>query len=523
MRILSSQSEKCGTYSDTHFSCVPTDSFVYKLKKPVDLGFLDYSSLQKRKILCDREVDLNRRLSDDIYLGVVGFVRTQGGIFDFVDDLASEDIVEYAVKMRRMPDEFFLHRIVVENKLTREHLDRIAETLADFYLSQESNPDLNKWGEIDAIKVNTEENFNQTKQFIGKTIDRGSFQAIRHFANQYFQRQKPLFQKRVESGRIVEGHGDLHLEHIHITPEKVQIYDCIEFNERFRYGDLAVDLAYLAMDLDFNNCWQLERYFMEQMAKRLNDEGLLQIIDFYKCYRAYVKGKVKSFQSAEDEVPTESRKKSSDLAKRYFKLSLCYALLGSKPLAIIFMGRIGTGKSTLADFLSGQLKIDCFSSDKIRKSLAGLPIGQRTPRPRRETLYNTETTDKTYMELMSSALDTIKTGKSVILDATFSDSAIRYKLIDFLEKNAAHYLFIEALASDQTIIDRLSARKDEEDVISDARLEDFDTLAQSYQSPTEIDEQNLITVSTDQSRENTMDELYKKLIDHHLESQLLNK
>lgn len=507
----------------THISHVfLTDSFVYKLKKPVDLGFLDYSTLQKRKKLCHREVELNRRLSDDIYLGVIGFVQKKSDKFILVDDLTSDGIVEYAVKMKRLPDAYFLHRIVENKELTRDHLDRIADTLATFYLDQKNSPQLSKWGEIDAIKVNTDENFHQTEQFIGSTINRSCFEAIRYFTNRYFQDQEQLFQKRIETGRIVDGHGDLHLEHIHITPKKVQVYDCIEFNERFRYGDLAADLAFLAMDLDFNNCWEFERYFVDQMTKRLEDGGLHQIIDFYKCYRAYVKGKVKSLQSAGDEVPAESRERSSNLAKQYFKLSLRYALMGSKPRVIIFMGRIGTGKSTLADYLSKQLDMDCYSSDKIRKSLAGLPVGRRSPKSKRKELYTSETTSKTYRELMERAIDTIRTGKSVIVDATFSSEWRRQIIRENLEEASIPCLFVEVQASDKTIIERLQAREGEKEIISDARLEDFDKLTESYQSPAEIDDPQLVTVNTDQSRADSEDELYKKLVDIHLKSHLLD-
>lgn len=503
----------------THISHVfIAGPFVYKLKKPVDFGFLDYSTLQKRKKYCHREVELNRRLSDDIYIGVVGISR-KGSHYSFDEsETDSDETIEYVVKMRKMQGDYFLNRIIEEGKLTNKHLDRVADFLTPFYLNQNQDRDLSKWGKIETIKFNTDENFSQTEQFIGHSIHRNAFEAVRYFTDCYFQKNKQLFQSRIKNRRIVDGHGDLHLEHIHITPEKVQIYDCIEFNERFRYGDLAADLAFLAMDLDFNHCMRQERYFVEMMSEKLKDKELPQIIDFYKCYRAYVKGKVKSLQSVEEEVPKQNRKLLKEKAVRYFNLSLRYALIGSKPIVIVFMGRIATGKSTLAEALSKQLKIDLFSSDRVRKSLAGLPLTERTPASKRSSLYSSGMSEKTYETLISKAKDSIDNGESVIVDATFNKQEFRQLLQDCFKGKAISLLFVEVQASDEAIYERLKARNTAENVISDARLEDFEKLAASYTSPSEMNFHPYITAHTDQPLENSLEQLYKKMIDNHLET-----
>ena len=501
----------------THISHVfLAGSFVYKIKKPLELGFLDYSTLQKRKTYCYREVELNQRLSDDIYLGVIGFIK-KNEHYQFVEgDLDSKEITEYAVKMRRLSEEFFLHHYIQEESLTCDHLDRVADKLASFYRNQNRLKELSKWGETDTIKVNTDENFDQTTSFIGNTISSGTFEAIRYFTNHYLKEREELFRNRMETGRIVDGHGDLHLEHIHITPEKVQIYDCIEFNERFRYGDLAADLAFLAMDLDFHNCWQSERYFVDQMARKLKDDRLPGIIDFYKCYRAYVKGKVKSFQSAEDDVPDKDRQRAERKAEQYFNLSLRYALLGSDPKVIIFMGRTGTGKSTLASHLAKKLNIDSISSDYVRKSLAGLPPEERTSPSYRPTLYSSEMTTKTYGRMLNTAIQEIAKGRPVILDATFSDKEQRQKLSRALENESIPTLFIEAQASDKTILARLEKREQKKNVISDARREDFELLDSGYSSPDEINESQILHVHTDTNLDETIREVYRKIIEHHI-------
>lgn len=500
----------------THISHVfIAPPFVYKLKKPVDFGFLDYSTLEKRHKLCEREVTLNRRLCEGIYIGVVPIVR-QGDQLVLEPEDDSGEAVEYAVKMRKLPEEYFLHHYIEEDKLKKEHLDRVADTLADFYNDQYPDEKVLKWGEIENIRVNTDENFSQTEEFIDQTIDVSAFKAIRRFTNKYFEEHRELFEKRVEEKRIIDGHGDLHLDHIHITPQKVRIYDCIEFNERFRYGDLAVDLAYLAMDLDFAGRWQEERYFIDQMAEKMDDPDLHRIIDFYKCYRAYVKGKVKSLQSTEEEISKEERQKAAGLAERYFDLALRYALLGSHPTALLFMGRVGTGKSTLSEHFADKLNIERYSSDIIRKTIAGLSLHERTPKSQRDELYSSEMSRKTYGKLQEEAESNLEQGKSVVLDATFSNKGDRVKLAERLADIGCNYIFVEADASDETITKRLKERDGKAEVVSDARFEDFEKLSNAYSPPDEIDTDHLIRMNTERPLNETLESLYLSFVEMNL-------
>lgn len=503
------------SHIQTHISHVfIAGLYVYKIKKPVNFDFLDYSTIEKRKYFCEREIDLNRRLCEDVYLEVVPIsLGKKGFVFGDKDEY---QVKEYAVKMKKLSEEHFLHTHIHDDSLDRQHLDRVAKKLSDFYRKQEPDEHILEFGQIKNIRYNTDENFHQTEQFIGQTIEKSAYNAINKFTDLYFQQQESLFQQRIDERRIVDGHGDLHLEHIHITPEKVRIYDCIEFNERFRYGDLASDLAYLAMDLDFNGCRKEERYFIEQMAERLNDSDLLRLIDFYKCYRAYVKGKVKSLQSSEEEVKGEDRRKSAETAVQYFNLSLRYALLGSKPVVLICMGQVGTGKSTLSKHLEKKLNIRRFSSDRLRKKAAGLPLFKRSPASQREELYSPEMSDKIYNELREKAEDQIRIGGSAILDATYNSHIRRKNLLKMLDDHNINYFFIEAHASDGVIRERLRNRDNESRIASDARVEDFKKLSRGYNPPREIDPHHLIRVDTTQTIPNTMEELYVKLIEKKL-------
>jgi len=499
----------------THISHVfIAPPFVYKIKKPVDFGFLDYSTLDKRKHFCEREVELNRRLCSDIYLGVIPIFR-DGNSFTFSSD-SSGEIVEYAVKMKKLDQKYFLYSYIENDTLTDQHMDRVAEKLADFYQEQEPDDDVLKYGEIEQIRFNTDENFQQTKSFIGKTIENEEYQAIKYFTDRYFETHQSLFHRRISQKRIVDGHGDLHLEHIHIRPDSICIYDCIEFNERFRCGDLAADLAYLAMDLDFQDRRNESRYFVDQMAQKLDDPDLSKIIDFYKCYRGYVKGKVKSLQSTGEENSPNRKAKLQQTATDYFHLSLRYALLGSQPIVLIFMGRIGTGKSTLAEHLAATLNIDYISSDRIRKNLAGLPLYERPTSSKREKLYSAEMSEKTYQYLFENVKTHFGKGKSVILDATFSMRSNRQRLAELLDSTQVDYMFIEAQASDKTIISRLKAREKEKTTVSDARLEDFEKLTAKYEDPVDLSGSRLIRINTDTQLTETLENLYKQLVDREL-------
>lgn len=499
----------------THISHVyMAPPYVYKIKKPVDFGFLDYSSLDKRKHFCEREIELNRRLCSDIYLGVIP-ISKDGNTFTFSSENPDE-VVEYAVKMKMLDGQYFLYSYIENNTLKDDYLDRVAKKLADFYLQQEPKDDVLQYGEIEQIRFNTDENFRQTESFIGNTIAKEEHEAIKHFTDQYFERNQSLFNRRISQKRIVDGHGDLHLDHIHISPESICIYDCIEFNERFRCGDLAADLAYLAMDLDFHDRRKESRYFVEQMAQKLKDPDLPKITDFYKCYRGYVKGKVKSLQNAGEENSSTNRKQLQQTATDYFHLSLRYALLGSKPTLLIFMGRTGTGKSTLAEHFSKTLHIPRFSSDRVRKNMAGLQLYERPSAAEREMLYSAEMSEKTYRNLFEKIMKVLASGKSAILDATFSKKSNRQKLIELLASVDANYIFIEAQASDETIISRLKAREKDKDTISDARLEDFRKLSAGYESPNELTASEILEVTTQNSLHETCEILYKKLADFHL-------
>ena len=481
--------------------------YAYKIKKPVNFGFLDFSTLEKRRYFSEREVLLNRRLCPEVHLGVIP-------ISLHADTLAfghGDEIVEYAIKMRRLEDRYFMLRLLENGQVGTQELDRLVSTLKAFYEAQNPTEEVIAWGRIEKLKISTDENFQQTEHFIGFTISRSAFETIRFYTDNFYLRHRDLFESRVRGQRIRDCHGDLHLEHIHITPTTLSIYDCIEFNDRFRYIDVANDVAFLAMDLDFHGHADLSRQFTARITDALNDRGMLRLMDFYKCYRAYVRGKVQSFHQSVPGLPERERRESRALAERYFRLALQYAVCGSEPMVAIVMGRAASGKSTLAKSLGRELDWEVFSSDYLRKNLAGVPLYKRCGPAVRRRLYSKAMTRKTYDTLLQSAINRSKERRNLIIDATFSSRQHRDELGQKLGALGVAYCFIETQVSEETRKKRLIEREGTANEASDARLEDFEMLTQSYEVPAEIGKRHLIAVHTERPLETTVVETLKAL------------
>jgi uncharacterized protein len=478
--------------------------YVFKVKKPVNLGFLDFSTLEKRRYFSEREISLNRRLSPDVHLGVVPIYLREGAL----TLEAGSVVVEYAVKMRKLEDRYFLSRLLKRNKVGTGELDRIVSTLKAFYESQKPADDIVKWGRIDKLRISTRENFRQAKIFVGTTISMPAFETIRLYTNNFYRCNARLVESRVRERRIGDCHGDLHLDHIHLTPTKLSIYDCIEFNDRFRYIDHANDIAFLAMDFDYQGRRDLSQYFTKRMADALCDQGILELMDFYKCYRAFVRGKVESLQGAATRVKRDWTSICAR-ARRYFRLALQYAVCGSEPTVVIIMGRAGSGKSTLANSLGRELGWEVFSSDRIRKELAGAPLYKRGGAVARRRLYTEAMARRTYEALVRNATKRALEGRSSILDATFSRRRYRKMVKYLLERKGLSYCFVEAQAPDAAVKQRLARRKSRQ--ISDARLEDFEALTRLYERPVELATRELVTVSTAKALEVTTTDTLKEL------------
>ncbi len=395
--------------------------------------------------------------------------------------------------MKELPDGWFLSELLEKNLVGEKEINRMISTLHRFYQSETPTPEIEQWGTPEKLKISTDENFAQVEPCVGKTISQAAFETIRHFTNRFYIVNENLFCERIQQHRILDCHGDLHLDHIHLTPDATTIFDCIEFNDRFRFIDIANDLAFLAMDFDFKGRSDLGNLFLRNAARELGDAGLLKVANFYRCYRAFVRGKVERIQAREKE--TTNPKEHYEQAARYFRLALRYAIAGSEPLILVVMGGVGTGKSTIAKRLASEVDWPVFSSDEIRKRLAGVPLTQRTPPELRAKIYSAQMTQQTYRKLLVDGLATLKENRGAILDATFSTRALRKLLRHECEKANVPFQFVELEVDVNEIKKRLKLRDEKTGETSDARLEDFEKLNAAYEPTSEL-APGLIRVST---------------------------
>jgi len=304
----------------THISFVfLTRKLAYKVKKAVNFGFLDFSTLDKRRFFCEKELELNRRLCPDMYLEVVPINQSKG-----IRIKGEGETVEYAIKMKRMPQDRIMTKLLDEGKVDEKLVDKIAEIIADFHAKAETNRKISEFGDLSTVRVNWRENFEQTAEFVGKTVSSEDFQLIRQCTESFMDANRLLFEKRIVDGKIRDCHGDIHSGNIFVM-DKIYIFDAVEFNERFRYSDVAADVAFLAMDLDFRRRPDLSEYFIKRYLDYSGDVELTKLLPFYKCYRAYVRGKVVSFRLNDPNMRVEEKRMATKEAEAYFKLASAYA------------------------------------------------------------------------------------------------------------------------------------------------------------------------------------------------------
>jgi len=305
----------------THISfVVVAGDYVYKWKKPVDFGFLNFSTLEKRKYYCERELNLNRRLCPDLYLDVVT-VNLVDGRYRLG---GSGQVIEYGIKMARMPQDRMMTRIIESGRLTKAHLDAIIDVLIPFYQTAEGGSGIEEFGRAESVAKNVLENFDQTEAFIGKGgLSTENFEKIKGYSLKVLA-DTDRFDRRVAAGRVRDCHGDLHSANICLA-DKVFIFDCIEFNERFRYSDVAADIGFLAMDLDFHGLPELSSYFIGRFIAKSGDDQFMEVLNFYKCYRAYVRGKIGLLTANDPSVVSEPAQTYLEQARKYFQLAERYS------------------------------------------------------------------------------------------------------------------------------------------------------------------------------------------------------
>ncbi|HSP19969.1 MAG TPA: AAA family ATPase [Myxococcaceae bacterium] len=455
------------TVVQTHVSIVfLAGPFAYKVKKPVHFDFLDAHLLERRAEMCAQEVTLNRRLSPELYLGVVAITRRDGALLVG----GNGEPVEYAVQMRRLPADRMMDRMLEAGALTRQMAEQVADVLASFHARAGGATDVAAFGTPAAVQALWDEHFAQVTPFIGNTLSPLEDGFLRAVVAGWSVRKRRLLSERVATGRIRDGHGDLRTSSVCFT-EPLTIFDCLDFSARLRCSDVASEVAFLAMDLRMRLRPDLAGAFVDRYIERSGDTGLRQLLPFYVCYRACVRGKVESLRAGEPEISPAEREEAERLARGAFGVACEAASEDLPPVLLAVAGLSGTGKSTLAAELAARRGWEVLSSDVVRKVLHGLAPVEHARAEVDRGLYSPEATRRTCERLATQAGAALDAGRCVIIDATSQSTWQRELLASTARRHGGLFLLVEVRASDAVVRARLARRANDVKAVSDADWE----------------------------------------------------
>lgn len=452
------------TLVETHISWVfLADDLVFKVKKPVDFGFLDYSTLARRKHWCEEEVRLNRRLCPDAYLGVEPIVEQSGTLRVGIPGVA----IEYAVVMRRLPAGRMLDHLLRVGEVTESLIGRVAKRVAEFHATARQGPEIDQFGTPTAIRLNWDENFEQIQPYVGRTISAAHLATIRAFTEGYLDRRADIFARRLVQRRIRDCHGDMRSESICVT-DGLCIFDCIEFSDRLRCGDTASELAFLAMDIDARGRPDLAYWLVDRYIASSGDQELRAVLRFYACYRAFVRGKVQSFRLDQPVARQSAHRTAQRRARHYLQLAWSYARAPDRPLLVLVRGLSGTGKTTLARALAMRLGGEVISSDRVRKELSGLETSARPSSAYGEGIYSPAMSQRTYVRMLELAAESLELGHTAVLDATFRARDERAAALALAKAAGVDHWIVECTLPEAEILRRIRDRVASGEGASDA-------------------------------------------------------
>lgn len=497
--------------AETHVSLVfLLERDVFKIKRPVDLGFLDFTTLPLREAACQAEVELNARLAPDVYHGVVPVRRGPDGRAG----LGCEGpVVDWAVHMRRLPDEQRADVMLASGRLGATAIDAVATCLARFHAAARTDADIARFGHPDAIARNVEENFTQTARAM-EVYARDEAPEIILWQSAFLRGHRDSFERRAATGRVRDGHGDLRLEHVYLEEARhgePTIIDCIEFNERFRYADVCADVAFLSMDLEAHGRVDLAERLLARYAREASDFDLYALVDFYESYRAFVRAKVSAMLAIDPGVEPEARTRAAAEARRHFLLALAAdrrSLL--RPAVVAIGGIIASGKSTIAEHLADEMSAPVVDADRTRKAMMGVEAHQPMHERAWAGAYDPGFTERVYAEALRRAEVVVSSGRPVILDASFRSAAMREAARQLAKRCGVPFRFVECRADSDVCRARLSERERSVSV-SDGRLAVFDAFRERFEPVTELCAAEHIVLDTSRPIEDSLRRLREHL------------
>lgn len=489
---------------ETHISWVIlTGPYAYKIKKPVNFGFLDFSSLSAREHFCRQELLLNQRLTEGLYLEVLPIYGSdEQPAFNGTDAP-----IEFALKMRQFPQSQLLSAVQARGELTTQHIDQLAAQIAQFHARAPRVPVEHELGSPEAVMAPVRQNFEQIRAMLPDSSDLPQLLALEAWAESTFERLQPLLATRKPDGFIRECHGDIHLGNATLLDGKVVLFDCIEFNEPFRFTDVYADIAFLAMDLEDRGLRPLSSRLISQYLEHTGDYAGLELLNFYKAYRAVVRAKIALFSLAH-QSDEGGRQATLRQYRNYANLAESYCAIPS-PFLAITCGVSAVGKSHVAQRLVDELGAIRLRSDIERKRLLGQPASAQALN---DGIYSSEASIATYQHLHQLASTALHAGFAVVIDATYLKHSQRQAAAAEAEQAGAPFLILDCQAPDATISQWLAQRQQTGTDPSDATLE---VIAEQKASREPLQSEELacaLSIATDQPA--SVDSLIQRLRQH---------
>ncbi len=480
---------------ETHISWVFLgEREVFKVKRAVDLGFLDFTTPDKRRAACEAEIALNQRLAADVYLGVAPICIDAEGIHR-IDGPGT--VVDWAVRMRRLCDDDRADTLLRAGRLESSQVDALAARIAAFHAGARRDSETAAYGRPAAIRRNVEENFEQTRGSIEEYLNDAQAREIETWQLALL-RDAARFDARVEAGRIRDGHGDLRLEHVYLRDDgSITVIDCIEFNERFRFGDVCADVAFLSMDLAWHGRVDLAERLLARYARESGDYDLYSVVDFYESYRAFVRGKVALLLASDPEASGPARERARREARRYFLLSLAYERPPLVPPKIVAVaGIIASGKSHVAEIAAAAMAAPVLGSDRLRKQRAGYGPTDSLRDDAWAGAYSPKASAHVYDELLRLADVIVSSGRPVVIDASFRSKTARRAFRDLASRHGIPFLMIECQAPREVLKGRLAARERAEHQESDARVDLLEEFERRFEPIVDLPQSEHVRLDT---------------------------
>jgi len=474
----------------THISWVfLTGEYAYKIKKPMDFGFLNFTELSQRQHFCEQEIQLNKRLADQVYLQTVKITGTEEHpVFN-----SDGEAIEYAVKMRQFDQSNLIDKLLSDGRLEDSQIDEIADQVADFHQSINTVTEDSELGSAASVNAPVIQNFDQLDPLIKQADAREQLGRLRSWSEKEFSKLEDILKQRKNNGFIRECHGDMHLGNMALINNKVTIFDGIEFNDEFRWIDVMSEVAFLVMDLIDRGASNFAYRFLNRYLEQTGDYEGLRVLRFYLVYRAMVRAKIASFTLLTPDLPADQVEKTMQQYQSYTNLAESFTE-DKKPTLYITHGVSGSGKTTVSQKLLESDSLIRLRSDIERKRLFNIAANDSSRSLPDAGIYTTDAGQKTYQQLQKFAKLLLEQSFNVIVDATFLESDFRLMFQELAMDLPANYSIIELEADKATLEQRILVRQQSDENASEADLTILEKQLSSYQPLSEQEQEFVLRI-----------------------------